>query len=229
MYSGCRVSTMQVPVELVLRMQYRIEHEAQSVKAIEGHVPSLLASVSVQHDLALSGRELERGPIRQFPLVRLYVSKPGGHPEVDVWRARHLAVIGAQRGIDPLEHRDEDVNLLPKLRPLDSVSQDLYLQSCSFVLPWRLAGRACSAGHPSSCRFLAPSCAYDDVGTSLKSKVTEFAHPALLARRLAAFRDHFFRRFSQGPRSRLSSSRGVPPADCTALREPAGIARQAEF
>jgi hypothetical protein len=40
---------------------------------------------------------------------------------------------------------------------------------------------------------------HDDVGTSLKSTVTEFAHPALLARRLAAFRDHFFDVFHKVP------------------------------
>jgi hypothetical protein len=114
-------------------MQWRIEHEAQRVKAIVEHVQSLL--VSVQHDLALSGRELERGPIRQFPFVRLYVSKSGGHPEVDVWRARHLAVIGAQRGIDLLEHRDKNVNLLPKLRRLHSFLHD----TCKLLVRLALA------------------------------------------------------------------------------------------
>jgi len=38
-----------------------------------------------------------------------------------------------------------------------------------------------------------------DAGTSLKSTVTEFAHPALLARRLAGFRDHFFDGFHKVP------------------------------
>ena len=66
---------------------------------------------------------------------------------------------------------------------------------------------------------------HDDVGTSLKSTVKEFAHPALLARRLAAFRDHFFDVFT---RSQISSF-FLPPADCAALREPAGIARHAEL
>jgi hypothetical protein len=48
---------------------------------------------------------------------------------------------------------------------------------------------------------------HDDVGTSLKSTVTEFAHPALLARRLAAFRDHFFDVFHKVPDLVFSSSR----------------------
>ena len=57
---------------------------------------------------------------------------------------------------------------------------------------------------------------HDDVGTSLKSTVTEFAHPALFARRLAAFRDHFFDVFHKVPESssRLPTARrfGSPPA-----------------
>ncbi len=40
---------------------------------------------------------------------------------------------------------------------------------------------------------------HDDVGTSLKSTVTEFAHPALLGRRLAVFCDHLFDVFHKLP------------------------------
>ena len=143
----CRVSTMHIPSNLCFECNSGLSTRP-NVKAIVEHVQSLL--VSVQHDLALSGRELERGPIRQFPFVRLYVSKSGGHPEVDVWRARHLAVIGAQRGIDLLRRCQP-----PAKTPSTGQRFARYLQSCSFVLPWRLAGRACSAGHPSSssCRF----------------------------------------------------------------------------
>ncbi len=70
-------------------MQQRIEHEAQRVKASVEHVPSLLESV--QHDLALSGRELERGPIRRFPFVRLYVTKSGSVPGTSLSLARTVA------------------------------------------------------------------------------------------------------------------------------------------
>jgi hypothetical protein len=119
----------------------------------------------------------------------------------------------------------EDVNLLPKLRRLDSVSHDTCKaarSSCPGV--WR--------GVPAALDilFLAASMnsmvRHDD-GASLKSTVTEFAHPALLARRLAAFRDHFFDVFHK---SQISSF-FLPPADCAALREPAagGIAQHAEL
>jgi hypothetical protein len=110
----------------------------------------------------------------------------------------NLAVIGAQRGmIFCPEHpgRDEDVILpglrLPKLRRLDSVSHDTCKaarSSCPGV--WR--------GVPAALDILLLAASmnsmvrHEDAGTSLKSTVTESAHPALLARRLAAFRDHLF-------------------------------------
>ena len=97
------------PVESVLRMQVGIEHKAQCVQAIVQHVPALL--VSVQNELSVSLSELETAPIRQYPLVRLNVSKSQGHLEVDVGHARHLAVVGAQRGVNLLEHCDKNVNL----------------------------------------------------------------------------------------------------------------------
>ena len=67
---------------------------------------------------------------------------------------------------------------------------------------------------------------HDDVGTSLKSTVTEFAHPALLA--LVAVPPFVITFSTFFTRSQISSC-FLPPADCAALREPAGIARHAEL
>ena len=67
---------------------------------------------------------------------------------------------------------------------------------------------------------------HDDVGTSLKSTVTEFAHPALLS--LVALPPFVITFSTFFTRSQISSF-FLPPADCAALREPAGIARHAEL
>ena len=64
---------------------------------------------------------------------------------------------------------------------------------------------------------------HDDVGTSLKSTVTEFAHPALLS--LVALPPFVITSSTFFTRSQISSF-FLPPADCAALREPAGITRE---